>query len=176
MVLIRLRSGTTHQVGESTQEPAQHAGRAPHHLPEPRRSDHVASSTYPVRDPGACTEDPNLWTSDNDTDRQIALGGCLECPFLAACREQTVDSINRGDIPAGVVQAGIAFDDAGNVDSDAHTVASARELAAQINRPSVVAIRQARREVQEEELPDLSPEEIRQRLAELDAAAELARE
>ena len=126
----------------------------------------------------ACTEDPNLWTSDDDTDRQIALGGCLECPFLAACREQTVDSINRGDIPAGVVQAGIAFDDAGNIDSDAHTVASARELAAQINRPfSVVADeakRQVRREMQEEELPDLSPEEIRQRLAQLDAAAELA--
>jgi len=126
----------------------------------------------------AGTEDPNLWTSDDDTDRQIALGGCLECPFLAACREQTVDSINRGDIPAGVVQAGIAFDDAGNVDSDAHTVASARELAAQINRPFNVvaddAKRQARREVQEEELPDLSPEEIRQRLAQLDAAAELA--
>jgi len=125
-----------------------------------------------------CTEDPDLWTSDDDTDRQIALGGCLECPFLGACREQTVDSVNRGDIPAGVVQAGIAFDDAGNVDSDAHTVASARELAAQINRPfSVVADeakRQARREVQEEELPDLSPEEIRQRLAQLDAAAELA--
>ena len=125
-----------------------------------------------------CTEDPDLWTSDDDTDRQIALGGCLECPFLAACREQTVDSVNRGDIPAGVVQAGIAFDDTGAVDSDAHTVASARELAAQINRPfSVVADeanRSARRHVQVEELPDLSPEEIRQRLAKLDAAAELA--
>ena len=136
---------------------------------------HAVLTRFAIR---ACTEDPNLWTSDDDTDRQIALGGCLECPFLAACRERTVDSINRGDIPAGVVQAGIAFDDAGNVDSDAHTVASARELAAQINRPfSVVADeakRQARHEVQEEELPDLSPEEIRQRLAQLDAAAELA--
>ena len=122
----------------------------------------------------ACTEDPDLWTSDDDTDRQIALGGCLECPFLAACREQTIDSIDRGDIPAGVVQAGIAFDEAGAVDSAAHTVASARELADQINRPfSVVADdakRQARREVQEEELPNLSPEEIRERLAQLDAA------
>ena len=122
----------------------------------------------------ACTEDPNLWTSDDDTDRQIALGGCLQCPFLAACREQTIDSINRGDIPAGVVQAGIAFDDAGAVDSAAHTIASARELAAQINRPfSNEAKRQARREVQEEELPNLSPEEVRARLALLDAAAEL---
>ena len=122
----------------------------------------------------ACTEDPDLWTSDDDTDRQIGLGGCLECPFLAACREQTIDSIDRGDIPAGVVQAGIAFDEAGAVDSAAHTVASARELADQINRPfSVVADdakRQARREVQEEELPNLSPEEIRERLAQLDAA------
>ena len=135
---------------------------------------HAVLTRFAIR---ACTEDPNLWTSDDDTDRQIALGGCLECPFLTDCREQTIDSIDRGDIPAGVVQAGIAFDDAGAVDSDAHTIASARELAAQINRPfSLVAadeMSETRSRVQEVDLPDLSPEEIRARLALLDDAAGL---
>lgn len=120
----------------------------------------------------ACTEDPTLWTSDDDTDRQIALGGCLECPFLAACREQTIHSIGRGDIPIGVVQAGVAFDDSGAVDIAAHTLAGARELAAQINRPHSAIVDEAHRQAQQQELPDLSADEVQARLAPLDAAAE----
>jgi len=109
----------------------------------------------------ACTEDPTCGpptTTPTDRSRSVV----PRMPLPRACREQTIDSINRVTSRRRRPSRHRVRRHR-KVDSDAHTVASARELAAQINRPFSVLTdrRNGRRDARcRRELPNLSPEEI----------------
>lgn len=85
---------------------------------------------WDVRSP-VCKLAPEPWAASADPlVRQNAALECVSCPLLSNCLRALASTISKGSPPAGVVWAGIAFNDEGMPDSDVHGAGNARHIAA----------------------------------------------
>ncbi|MFC9897806.1 hypothetical protein ACFVMC_29305 [Nocardia sp. NPDC127579] len=74
-----------------------------------------------------CASDPDAWDLDVGTPDtwRGAVSTCRSCPLLARCQQLAQTLTASGDVPRGMIWAGIGYDNAGKVidDLDRHRTA-----------------------------------------------------
>lgn len=120
-------------------------------------------------DTALCSANPELWESVDTAGRTAAAQACLSCPLLQSCARQLRDRIAAGQTPTAIVQAGVAFDIAGGVDPDVHGAAGAARIAGAFALPVGEGGIFGGGPDPCDDLPELSADQLRDALAELDA-------